>query len=147
LRAIAELAAAGIPVGVLVSPLIPGLTDADLERIVARAAAAGAARAGALLIRLPLEIKDLFEEWLRAHAPERADKVMSLIRQCRDGRLNDPKFGTRMSGTGPVAELLQQRFRLALRRHRLRRQDSGLDLTTDHFQPQAAPGQQLRLFD
>ena len=147
LRAVGELAAAGIPVGVLVSPLIPGLTDADLERIVELAAAAGAARAGALLIRLPLEIKDLFEEWLRAHYPDRADKVLSLIRQCRAGRLNDPEFGTRMSGTGPVADLLQQRFRLALRRHRLCRQDSGWDLTTEHFRAPALPGQQLRLFE
>ncbi len=116
LEVIGALAEAGVPVGVLVSPVIPGFTDADLERILDRAAAAGATRAGSLLIRLPLEVKDLFEDWLRVHYPERADKVLSLIRQCRDGRLYDPRFGARMTGTGPVAELLAERFRLAVRR-------------------------------
>jgi DNA repair photolyase len=99
LRAVAELAAASIPTGVLVAPLIPGLTDHDLERIVAAAATAGAERAGALLLRLPLELKQLFEEWLRAHYPERAEKVLSLIRQCRGGALNASAFGSRMTGT------------------------------------------------
>jgi len=147
LRAIADLAAAGIPVGVLVSPLIPGLTDADLERIVELAADSGASRAGALLIRLPLEIKDLFQDWLHQHYPERAEKVLSLIRQCRAGHLNDANFGSRMTGTGPVAELLQQRFRLAIRKHGLSRQDSGWELTTEHFCRPALSGQQLSLFD
>jgi DNA repair photolyase len=147
LRAVAELAAAGIPTGVLVAPLIPGLTDNDLERIVAAAASAGAERAGALLLRLPLELKQLFEEWLRAHYPERADKVLSLIRQCRGGTLNASAFGTRMTGTGPVADLLQQRFRLALRRHGLARQDSGWALAADAFRPPAADPRQLSLFD
>jgi len=151
LQAIAALSAAGIPAGVLVSPLIPGLTDADLERIIALAAEAGARRAGALLLRLPLEIKDLFTDWLQAHYPERADRVLSLIRQCRDGRLNDPDFGTRMTGTGVVAELLQQRLRLALSRHGLARQDSGWPLDTTQFRrPTRAGGmakRQLSLFD
>ncbi|MCG6940734.1 MAG: PA0069 family radical SAM protein [Thiohalocapsa sp.] len=147
LRAVAELAAAGIPTGVLVSPLIPGLTDHDLERIVAAAAEVGAERAGALLIRLPLELKALFEEWLRAHYPERADKVLSLIRQCRGGALNVAEFGQRMTGTGPLAELLQQRFGLALRRHGLERQDSGWNLSADAFHPPAADPRQLSLFD
>jgi DNA repair photolyase len=147
LRAVTELAAAGIPTGVLVSPLIPGLTDHDLERIVAAAAAAGAQRAGALLIRLPLELKALFEEWLGTHYPERADKVLSLIRQCRGGALNAAAFGERMTGTGPVATLLQQRFRLALRRHGLARQDSGWSLSAEAFRPPAADPRQLSLFD
>ena len=147
LRAIADLAAAGIPVGVLVSPLIPGLTDADMERIVALATKSGASRAGALLIRLPLEIKDLFQDWLHQHYPDRADKVLSLIRQCRAGRLNDANFGSRFSGTGPVAELLQQRFRLAIRKQGLSRQDSGWALTANHFRKPVMPGQQLSLFD
>jgi hypothetical protein len=90
-------------VGVLVSPLIPGLTDPDLERILELAAEAGATRAGSILIRLPLEVAGLFEDWLRAHYPDRAERVLSLIRQCRGGRLNDPSFGSRMRGTGPVA--------------------------------------------
>ncbi len=147
LRAIADLAAAGIPVGVLVSPLIPGLTDTDMERIVALAAEAGASRAGALLIRLPLEIKDLFQDWLLQHYPERADKVLNLIRQCRDGRLNDANFGSRLSGTGPVAELLQQRFRLAIRKQGLSRQDSAWQLSVEQFRRPALAGQQLSLFD
>jgi len=151
LQAIGALSDAGVPTGVLISPLIPGLTDADLERIVALGAAMGARRAGALLLRLPLEVKDLFTEWLHAHYPDRADKVLSLIRQCREGCLNDARFGTRMSGTGPVAELLQQRVRLALRRHGLDRQDSGWELSTEHFQPPACrddtAGRQLSLFE
>jgi DNA repair photolyase len=147
LRAVAELAAAGVPTGVLVSPLIPGLTDHHLEQIVAAASAAGAERAGALLLRLPLEVKGLFEEWLRTHFPDRADKVLSLIRQCRGGALNDATFGERMTGTGPVAALLQQRFRLALRRHGLDRQDSGWCLSTTAFRPPAADSRQLSLFD
>ena len=147
LRAVAELAAAGIPVGVLVSPLIPGLTDADMERIVARAAEAGACRAGALLLRLPLEVRELFCSWLREHYPDRAERVLSLIRQCRNDRLNDARFGMRMTGTGPVAQLLQQRFRLALRRYGLDRQDSGWELCSDRFRRPALPGQQLTLLD
>ena len=147
LRAVADLAAAGVPTGVLISPLIPGLTDHDLERIVAAAAEAGAVRAGALLIRLPLELKALFEEWLRAHYPDRADKVLSLIRQCRGGALNVADFGARMTGSGPVAALLQQRFRLALRRYALARQDSGWDLSAAAFRPPAADPRQLSLFD
>jgi len=152
LEAIAALSEAGVPAGVLVSPVIPGLTDSDLERIIALAAKAGATRAGALLIRLPLEVKDLFTQWLHAHVPERAGKVLRLIRDCRDGRLNDAEFGTRMTGTGPVAALLQQRLRLALRRHGLARQDSGWDLSTEAFRQPAAQGQagggrQLSLFD
>ena len=146
LRAVAELAAAGIPTGVLVSPLIPGLTDHDLERIVAAAAEAGAVRAGALLLRLPLELAQFFEEWLRAHYPQRADKVLSLIRQCRGGALNASDFGTRMTGTGPVAALLQQRFRLALRRHGLLRQDSGWALSATSFRAPSADPRQLSLF-
>ncbi len=147
LAVIRSLADAGVPVGVLVSPLIPGLTDADLERILELAAEAGATRAGTLLIRLPLEVGSLFEGWLRTHYPGRAEKVLSLIRQCRAGRLNDPRFGTRMTGTGPVAELLHQRFRLAARRLGLAREDSGWDLDTTLFRPPTPPGTQLALFD
>jgi DNA repair photolyase len=147
LRAVAELARAGIPTGVLVSPLIPGLTDQDLERIIALAAQAGASYAGSLLLRLPLEIADLFTEWLHAHYPERAARVLGLIRQCRQGRLNDARFGSRMSGTGPVADLLQQRVALALRKHGLSRRDAAPWLTTEHFRAPVLPGAQLSLFD
>ncbi|WP_120798893.1 radical SAM protein [Thiocapsa rosea] len=147
LDVVRTLAQAGVPVGVLVSPLIPGLTDADLERILERAAAAGASRAGCLLIRLPREVAELFDAWLRAHVPDRAERVLSLIRQCRGGRLNDPDFGSRMTGRGPVAELLSQRFRLAARRLGLHRHDSGWDLATSRFRRPQLPGSQLDLFN
>lgn len=147
LEAVAALAAAGVPTAVLISPLIPGLTDADLEALVAAAAAAGAERAGALLLRLPLEVRALFEEWLRAEFPQRAERVLSLIRQCRGGRLNDAAFGRRMSGSGPVAELLGQRLRLALRRHGLGAHDQPWGLDIGAFTPPGAGGRQLDLFD
>ena len=128
---------------VLVSPLIPGLTDPDLERILELAAQAGASRAGSILIRLPLEVAGLFEDWLRAHYPERAGRVLSLIGQCRGGRLNDPSFGSRMRGSGPVADLLAQRFRLAARRlgldPHLERPGSGWDLDSTQFRPPDHP--------
>ena len=151
LEVIRGLAQAGVPVGVLVSPLIPGLTDPDLERILVLAAEAGATRAGSILIRLPLEVAGLFEDWLRAHYPDRAERVLSLIRQCRGGRLNDPEFGSRMRGTGPVADLLAQRFRLAARRlgldPHLERPRSGWNLDRTQFRPPRPPGTQLSLFD
>jgi DNA repair photolyase len=150
LEVIRVLAGVGVPVGVLVSPLIPGLTDADLETILARASEAGASRAGSLLLRLPLEVAGLFEAWLRAHYPERADRVLNLVRQCRDGRLNDPRFGTRMSGTGPVAELLAGRFRLAARRLGLETgvegEGVGWRLDRGRFRRPVPPGTQLDLF-
>ncbi len=155
IETIRALAGSGVPVGVLVSPLIPGLTDPDLERILEQAAEAGATRAGSLLVRLPLEVADLFEAWLREHYPDRAERVLSLIRQCRGGRLNDARFETRMSGTGPVADLLAQRFRLAARRLGLGAQGEGesnaepvhwaLDCT--RFRPPRPPGTQLGLFE
>jgi DNA repair photolyase len=147
LEVVQALARAGVPVGVLVSPLIPGLTDSDLERIVGRAASVGATRADGLLIRLPGEVADLFDAWLRAYYPERAERVLGLIRQCRDGRLNDPDFGTRMTGTGPVAALLAQRLRLATRRLGLDRRDSGWNLDASRFRPPRLPGSQLDLFE
>jgi DNA repair photolyase len=147
LEAIGELARTGVPTGVLVSPLIPGLTDQDLERVLEAAAQAGATRAGSLLIRLPLEIKDLFRDWLQAHFPERAGKVLSLIRQCRGGKLNDAQFGRRFIGTGPVADLLRQRFELAAGRLDLLRQDAGWELTANRFRAPAPVATQLSLFD
>ena len=147
LEAIAELVQAGVPAGVLISPLIPGLTDQDLERVLEAAAQAGASRAGTLLIRLPLEVKELFADWLRAHFPDRAGRVLSLIRQCREGRLNDAQFGSRFIGTGAVAELLQQRFELAARRRGLLRQDASWELDTNRFRAPVAGGAQLSLFD
>lgn len=146
LEAIRELSRAGVPVGVLVSPLIPGLTDPDLERVLEAAAEAGATRAGSLLLRLPLEVAELFQDWLGAHYPERAGRILSLIRQCRDGRLNNAEFGRRFVGTGPVAGLLQQRFELAAKRVGLLRGDAGWDLDTTAFRPPTPRGSQLSLF-
>jgi len=146
LEVIRSLAEVGVPVGVLVSPLIPGLTDADLERVLQVAAQAGARRAGSLLIRLPLEIKELFADWLAAHYPERAAKVLSLIRQCRGGKLNDAHFGTRFTGTGPVAEVLRRRFELAAERLGLRHDEAGCTLDCSRFRPPVLPGTQLSLF-
>lgn len=151
LEVIQALAQVGVPVGVLVSPLIPGLTDPDLERILEHAAQAGASRAGSILIRLPLELAGLFEDWLRAQYPERAERVLGLIRQCRGGRLNDSAFGSRMRGSGPVAELLNQRFRLAARRSgldpNLGRPVGAWDLDSTRFRPPPPRDGQLSLFD
>ncbi|MEE9140536.1 MAG: PA0069 family radical SAM protein, partial [Alphaproteobacteria bacterium] len=103
LETIRALSEAGVPVGVMAAPMIPGLNDHELERILERAAEAGAAAAGYLLLRLPFEIKDLFREWLEAHVPAKAPRVLALVREVRGGRLNDPRFGARMRGTGPYA--------------------------------------------
>jgi DNA repair photolyase len=144
LRVLRELNAAGVPSGVLVAPVIPALTDHELEDILAAAAAAGARWAGYVLLRLPYEVKDLFTEWLAAHYPQRADHVMSLIRDMRGGRENDPRFGFRMRGTGPYALLLRSRFKLACRRLGLT--SGGRDeLNIAHFRPPNRAGGQLRL--
>ena len=119
LETIRALKSAGIPVFVMSAPIVPGLTCHELESILEAAAEAGAERAGMTIVRLPWEIKTLFEEWLRGHFPDRADKVLSLIRQCRDGKLNHAEFGKRMTGTGPYAQLLQQRFEKAVKRYGL----------------------------
>lgn len=115
LSAIAALAQAGVPAGVMAAPMIPGLNDAEMERILERAARAGAQHAGYVLLRLPHELRQIFEEWLGAHVPERAKHVLSLIRETRAGQLNDPRFGSRFVGAGPYAELLSKRFARAAR--------------------------------
>jgi DNA repair photolyase len=125
----------------MAAPVIPGLTCHEIEPILEAAAKAGASGAGMTLVRLPHEIKTLFEEWLRAHAPDRAGRVLSLIRQCRGGRLNQAEFGERMRGTGPYAALLRQRFTLAAARLGLDR--PRLPLDTSRFRP---AGPQLSLF-
>ena len=126
LAAIAELARAGVPVGVFVSPIIPGITDVEMERILDAAAAHGAQGAGYILLRLPLEIAQLFEDWLRRHYPERAARVLALVREMRGGRLYDSRFGIRQSGTGPHADMLAQRFAVALKRLGLDRRGAGM---------------------
>jgi len=129
LDAIKQLADAGIPVGVLTSPMIPGLNDHEMEAILDAAAAAGATRASYIVLRLPLEIKELFEEWLRAHRPDRAERVLGLVREMRGGALYQAEFGRRMKGEGAYAELLRQRFAAAARRLDLNRARYRLDTT------------------
>nr|WP_294514099.1 PA0069 family radical SAM protein [uncultured Rhodopila sp.] len=116
LQAVAELTRAGVPTGVLAAPMIPGLTDAEMEKILEAAAAAGARHASYILLRLPLELRQMFEAWLHTHFPDRARHVLSLIRQTRAGELNDPRFHHRFTGHGPYADLLGQRFGKASRR-------------------------------
>jgi len=116
LRAIESLARAGVPVGVMVAPVIPGLTDHELPRIVDSAASAGAAFAGRIVLRLPHGVEDLFAAWLARHLPDRKGKVESRLRALRGGRLNDPRFGSRMRGEGIFADQIGALFELALRR-------------------------------
>jgi DNA repair photolyase len=139
-----ELSAAGVPVALSLAPVIPGLTCHELERLLEAAAGAGASAASWILLRLPYDVKELFEAWLEAHYPARKTKVLSLLRQCRDGRLNDPEFGSRMRGRGPVAELIRRRFERAAERLGLGRRS--LALRTDLFTPPGATAQ-LGLFD
>jgi len=143
LETIRALAEAGVPVGVMTAPLIPALNDDEMETILAAAAEAGATSAGYTLLRLPLEIKDLFREWLEAHAPDRAKHVMSLIRSMRGGKDYDATWGTRMRGTGPYASLIAQRFAIATRRLGLNRSRSSLD--TSKFRHPPRSGDQLTL--
>jgi DNA repair photolyase len=140
---IRELSQAGIPVIVNVSPMIPGLTDHEIERIVERAAEAGARFAHYSVLRLSHELRDIFKEWLAAARPDRAERVMSMVRQTRGGNENDPRFGFRMVGEGPVADMMIARFRAARRRF-------GLDgkivpLRTDLFKVPPRQGDQLNL--
>jgi DNA repair photolyase len=116
LQAVAELTRAGVPTGVLAAPMIPGLNDAEMEKILEAAAAAGARHGSYILLRLPLELRQMFEAWLHTHFPDRARHVLSLIRQTRAGELNDPRFHHRFTGHGPYADLLGQRFGKASRR-------------------------------
>ncbi|WP_431267849.1 radical SAM protein [Dankookia sp. P2] len=113
LQAMRVLAAAGVPVGVLAAPMIPGLNDAELERILSESAKAGATRAGYVLLRLPLEIRQLFEEWAEAHFPDRAARILALVRETRGGKAYDSRFGVRQTGTGAYADMLARRFQLA----------------------------------
>jgi DNA repair photolyase len=116
LDAIRKLRAAGIPAGVMVAPIIPGLTDHEVPAILAAAAEAGAMTAGRTVVRLPHGVKELFAEWLDAHAPLRKEKVLGRLRDMHDGKLNDSSFGSRMTGEGPFAESIHQMFELHRRR-------------------------------
>ncbi|MDT5085369.1 MAG: hypothetical protein QOJ61_2412 [Mycobacterium sp.] len=144
LDAIRELSQAGIPVIANVSPIIPGLTDHEIERIVERAAEAGARHAHYSVLRLSHELRDLFKEWLAGARPDRADRVMSLVRQTRGGKENDPRFGLRMVGEGPVADIMIDRFRAACRRFGL--DGNAAPPRTDLFKLPQKTGDQLSLF-
>jgi DNA repair photolyase len=145
LKVIEQLSAAGVPVGVLVAPVIPALTDHEMEHILEAAKTAGASSAGYVLLRLPHELKDLFREWLAEHYPDRAKHVMSLINQSRGGKDYQAEFGTRMVGTGVFAQLLRTRFDVAKRKFGLEDAEHRHELRTDLFRPPAANQAQMTL--
>ncbi len=142
-RVISQLAEAGVPVGVMVAPVIPAITDHELETLVERAAEAGARRAGYVLLRLPHGVKDLFREWLVEHYPDRAEHVMSLINQMHGGRDYNAAWGTRQTGSGAFAQLLATRFKLACRRAGIDNERIVLD--TSQFAPPPRTGDQGKL--
>jgi len=144
LDTIAALSRADIPVGVMFAPVIPALNDDELEAVLAQATGAGAQSAGYVLLRLPLEIKDLFREWLEASTPGRAKHVMSLIRQMRGGKDYDSQWHTRMKGTGPYAEMIARRFHMAVKRLGLNRERT--QLAIGKFRRPPRTGDQLGLF-
>jgi DNA repair photolyase len=144
LDALRQLTAAGVPTTVMFAPSIPSLNDHEMEAVLEAAAGAGATTAGYVALRLPLEIKDLFEEWLASDHPDRAKRVMSLVRQMRGGAAYSSEWGKRMTGEGPVAEVMSQRFHLARKRFGLDRRLEPLDLL--QFAVPAKAGDQLSLF-
>jgi len=149
LEAIRRLSAAGIPVGVLVAPVIPFLTDHQIEPVLEAAHAAGAGSAGYVLMRLPYEVKDLFRNWLEVHYPLKAKHVMSRVHEMRGGRDNDPEFGSRMVGAGELAELLGKRFEIASKRYGFDTGKRHRTPVTTRFKPPAVKrddGPQLALF-
>jgi DNA repair photolyase len=141
LAAVEAMAKAGIPVGVMLAPIVPGLTDHEIPAILNAAAAAGAQFAGYVPVRLPFAVAPMFENWLERHYPDRKDKVLNRIRGLRDGKLNDSTFHTRMRGTGVFADHIRDMFRLARRK-------AGLDKPSPSLNTSAfrAPGGQLKLF-
>jgi DNA repair photolyase len=145
LQAVRTLSQAGVPVGVLVAPIIPVITDSEMESVLEAAKRDGARAASYTLLRLPHEIKDLFKEWLALHAPLSAEHVMARVRETRGGKENDPRFGSRMRGEGIYADMIRHRFRLARDRLGLGGRDLGpLDLT--RFRRPSAAGDQLQMF-
>ena len=139
LQIVKALSAAGVPVGVNVAPVIPQLTDRELETILEAAAGAGATHAAWTMLRLPREVAPLFRDWLAIHYPLRAEHVMSIVRQIRGGKDNESQFGVRMGGQGEFADLIRKRFAIACKRLGLNNnRDVPLDLS--RFRPPAAPG-------
>jgi DNA repair photolyase len=144
LAAVRGLTEAGVPVTVMFAPCIPGLNDHEMESVLERASQAGASGAGYVALRLPLEIKGLFHEWLESDHPDRAKKVISLIRQMRGGKDYDAQWGSRMKGQGPIADVMAARYRGALKRFGLERSWGELD--TGKFRVPPKPGEQIDLF-
>jgi DNA repair photolyase len=145
LETIAALASAGITTAIMTAPMIPALNDAELEKLLEAGAARGAKSAGYVLLRLPLEIAPMFEEWLEAHEPRKAAHVMSLIRQSRGGKAYQSDWGTRMTGAGPYADMLRTRFKAACRRLGLNEGRDTWKLDTESFRRPAQKGDQLSL--
>ncbi len=143
LETVRRLAQAGIPTVVMVAPIIPAINDAEIEAILARAQAAGAREAGYVMLRLPLEVRDLFAEWLMTHYPGKLRHVLSLIRSVRGGKMYDSTFGKRMTGSGPYAWMIGRRFEAAAKKLGLAR--SRMPLRCDLFSPPARQGEQLQL--
>ena len=144
LQAIKGLSDAGVPAGVMFAPAIPALNDHEMEAVLAAAKEAGARSAGYVLLRLPLEIKDLFREWLETNIPARAKHVMTLVRQMRGGKDYDSAWNTRMRGTGPYAEMMARRFHMTAKRLELNQPQPPLN--TQSFRRPPLSGDQLRLF-
>ncbi len=144
LRAVRELSAASVPVHVMVAPIIPGLNDSEVPAILAAAAEAGAASASFTVLRLPTTLQHIFVEWLERFRPNHAPKVLTLIREMRDGRLNTAKFGERMRGAGPYAEQLAATFRAFAKKHGLDRKIP--PLSAANFRPPKSGAGQGWLF-
>jgi len=144
LSALRELSDAGVPTGVMVAPIVPAINDAEIERILDAAAACGVEGAGYVLLRLPLEVRDLFREWLKANFPDRERHVFALIRQTRGGKDYDATFGKRMTGGGPYAWMIRKRFETTC--SRLGLNVNKTQLTTEHFRPPRRASEQLSLF-
>ncbi len=143
LSALEILSKAGIPTVVMMGPIIPGLNDSEIESVLKAARNAGVKEAGYTMLRLPLEVKEIFKDWLEKEYPDRAAKVMSLVRSVRGGKENDPNFGTRMAGQGPYAWTIGRRFQLAAQRLGLN--VNRVKLRTDLFEKPIQKGQQMRL--
>ncbi|MCZ8375947.1 MAG: PA0069 family radical SAM protein [Beijerinckiaceae bacterium] len=143
--ALRQMSAAGIPTAILASPMIPAINDHEIEAILEAGAEAGVEEANYILIRLPLELRELFREWLLVHYPGKLRHVLSLVQSMRSGADYDSRFGTRQTGTGPYAELLAKRFRMACQRLGIKRRHSSR-LRTDLFTPPVLPGAQMSLF-
>src|SRR5215471_15688409 len=144
LEALRQLRAAGVPTAVMVAPIIPAINDAEIERILDAASIAGVGDAGYVLLRLPLELRDLFREWLMENFPERYRHVFTLIRDMRGGKDYDATWGRRMKGSGPYAWMIGRRFEVAC--ERLGLNVDKVKLTTEHFRTSRAGAQQLSLF-